>query len=65
MARDRNSSADPRAPYKVFRGDQEKGTYDTRAEARRRQQQLESEQSGDVGRSGECWIQDSDGNVAM
>ena len=37
---------DPRAPYKVFEGDELKGTYATRAEARRRQQQLES-QAGD------------------
>jgi hypothetical protein len=34
---------DPRAPYKVFEGDELKGTYATRAEARRRQQQLESQ----------------------
>ena len=34
---------DPRAPYKVFEGDELKGTYGTRAEARRRQQQLESQ----------------------
>jgi hypothetical protein len=34
---------DPRAPYKVFEGEDLKGTYATRAEARRRQQQLESQ----------------------
>jgi len=34
---------DPRAPYKVFEGQEVKGTYTTRAEARRRQQQLESQ----------------------
>jgi hypothetical protein len=34
---------DPRAPYKVYEGDELKGTYATRAEARRRQQQLESQ----------------------
>jgi hypothetical protein len=34
---------DPRAPYKVFEGEEVKGTYTTRAEARRRQQQLESQ----------------------
>ena len=34
---------DPRAPYKVLEGDELKGTYATRAEARRRQQQLESQ----------------------
>jgi hypothetical protein len=37
---------DPRAPYKVFEGDELKGTYATRAEARRRQQQLESQAEG-------------------
>jgi hypothetical protein len=36
---------DPRAPYKVYEGDELKGTYATRAEARRRQQQLESQQT--------------------
>ena len=36
---------DPRAPYKVYEGDELRGTYETRAEARRRQQQLESEQA--------------------
>jgi hypothetical protein len=34
---------DPRAPYKVYEGDKLKGTYATRAEARRRQ--LESQQA--------------------
>ena len=33
---------DLRAPYKVYEGDELKGTYATRAEARRRQQQLVS-----------------------
>jgi hypothetical protein len=37
MARDED---DPRAPYKVYKGDECKGTYPTRAEARRAQQQL-------------------------
>ena len=36
---------DPRAPYKVYEGDELKGTYATRAEARRRQQQLEGQQA--------------------
>ena len=36
---------DPRAPYKVYEGDELKGTYTTRAEARRRQQQLEGQQA--------------------
>ena len=65
MARDRFSPEDPRAPYTVYRGEKEEGTYKTRAEARRRKQQLESEQSGDVGRSVECWIEDIEGNVAL
>ena len=30
----------PRAPYKVYEGDERKGTYATRAEARRAQQRL-------------------------
>jgi hypothetical protein len=37
MARDDD---DPRAPYKVYEGDEVKGVYPTRAEARRAQQQL-------------------------
>jgi hypothetical protein len=31
---------DPRAPYKVYEGDECKGIYATRAEARRAQQRL-------------------------
>ena len=31
---------DPRAPYRVYEGDELKGTYATRAEARRAQQRL-------------------------
>ena len=31
---------DPRAPYKVYEGDEVKGSYPTRAEARRAQQRL-------------------------
>ena len=34
---------DPRAPYKVYEGDELKGTYATRAEARRAQQRLAEE----------------------
>jgi hypothetical protein len=34
---------DPRAPYKVYEGDELKGTYATRAEARRAQQLLGSQ----------------------
>ena len=37
MARDDD---DPSAPYKVYEGDECKGTYATRAEARRAQQRL-------------------------
>jgi hypothetical protein len=36
---------DPRAPYKVYQGDECKGTYATRAEARRAQQQLAEAES--------------------
>jgi hypothetical protein len=36
----------PRAPYKVYEGDELKGTYPTRAEARRAQQRLESQAAG-------------------
>jgi hypothetical protein len=43
MASDDN---DPRAPYKVYEGDELKGTYATRAEARRAQQRLESQAAG-------------------
>ena len=35
-----NSCKRPRAPYKVYEGDEHKGTYATRAEARRAQQRL-------------------------
>jgi hypothetical protein len=34
---------DPHAPYKLYDGDERIGTYASRAEARRKQQQLESE----------------------
>ena len=34
---------DPHAPYKLYEGDVLIGTYRTRAEARRKQQQLESQ----------------------
>ncbi len=50
---------DPRAPYKVYEGDELKGTYATRAEARRRQQQLESEQNRHF------IIKDRNGDIAM
>jgi hypothetical protein len=62
MARDVFSSDDPRAPYTVFQGEEERGTYRTRAEARRRQQELESDQVGGTGRS--C-IRDIDSKVVI
>ena len=37
------STDDPHAPYKLYNGDVEIGTYWTRAEARRKQQQLEGQ----------------------
>jgi hypothetical protein len=40
------SDDDPHAPYKVYEGVELKGTYPTRAEARRAQQQLESQAAG-------------------
>jgi hypothetical protein len=40
------SDDDPHAPYKVYRGDELKGTYATRAEARRAQQRFESQAAG-------------------
>jgi hypothetical protein len=36
---------DPRAPYKVYEGNELKGTYATRAEARRAQQRLAESES--------------------
>ena len=35
-----DANDDPRAPYKVYEGDEVKGSYPTRAEARRAQQRL-------------------------
>jgi hypothetical protein len=55
-----DENEDPRAPYKVYQGDELKGTYATRAEARRRQQQLESEHP-----NRHFSIKDRDGKVAM
>jgi hypothetical protein len=37
---------DPHAPYRVYEGEECKGTYPTRAEARRAQQRLESQAAG-------------------
>src|SRR3954453_17209236 len=56
-----NDDDDPRAPYKVYEGEELKGTYATRAEARRAQQRLaESEPDRPLhhyGRSGpHCYV---------
>src|SRR4029078_4843244 len=40
IAGESSDDDDPRAPYKVYEGDELKGTYATRAEARRAQQRL-------------------------
>jgi hypothetical protein len=55
-----DENEDPRAPYKVYEGDKLKGTYATRAEARRRQQQLESEHS-----NRHFIIKDRNGDIAL
>ena len=52
---------DPRAPYKVYEGDELKGTYATRAEARRRQQQLEGQQAAGSGPVRHLIIKDNPG----
>jgi hypothetical protein len=56
---------DPRAPYKVYEDDKPRGTYKTRAEARRRQQQLESEQANRPEPHPHFSIKDRHGRVAM
>jgi hypothetical protein len=55
-----DENEDPRAPYKVYEGDELKGKHATRAEARRRQQQLEREHP-----NRHFSIKDKDGKVAM
>ena len=55
----------PRAPYKVYQGDELKGTYATRAEARRRQQQLESQQAAGSDPQRHFIIKDSLGRVVI
>jgi hypothetical protein len=55
---------DPRAPYRVYEGDELRGTYATRAEARRRQQQLESAQANDPNPARHCSIKDRNGHLA-
>ena len=56
---------DPRAPYKVYEGDELRGTYETRAEARRRQQQLESEQANRPEPHRHVRIEDNSGDAAL
>jgi hypothetical protein len=56
---------DRRAPYKVYEGDELKGTYATRAEARRRQQQLESQQATGSGPQRCFIIKDSLGRIVI
>ena len=56
---------DPRAPYKVYEGDELRGKYETRAEARRRQQQLESEQANRPEPHRHVRIEDNSGDAAM
>ena len=55
-----DENEDPRAPYKVYEGDELKGTYATRAEARWRQQQLDSEHS-----NRHFIIKDRNGDIAV
>ncbi len=56
---------DPRAPYKVYEGDKQRGTYKTRAEARRRQQELEREESSRSEPHRHISIKDRHGRPAM
>ena len=56
---------DPRAPYKVCQGDELKGTYATPAEARRRQQQLESQKAAGSDPQRHFIIKDSLGRVVI
>jgi hypothetical protein len=53
---------DPRAPYQVYEGDELRGTYLTRAEARRKQQQQESEQANRNDPPRHCSIKDRNGH---
>ena len=54
---------DPHAPYKVYEGDRLLGTYATRAEARRKQQQLESQ--ADSSETQRLIIKDKLGRVVL
>jgi predicted alpha/beta superfamily hydrolase len=56
---------DPRAPYKVYEGEELRGSYETRAEARRRQQQLESEQANRLEPHRHVRIEDNSGDAAV
>jgi hypothetical protein len=56
------NSDDPHAPYKLYDGDKLIGTYRTRAEARRKQQQLES-QAGSEQRF--FTIKDREGRIVL
>jgi hypothetical protein len=55
---------DPRAPYKVFEGDELRGTFFTRAEARRCLQQIESGQENRSEPRPPVRMLDRDGHVA-
>ena len=56
---------DPPCPYKVYEGDELKGTYATRAEARRAQQRLAAVRAGAQlryqGPSGRCRFRHPEG----
>jgi hypothetical protein len=54
---------DPRAPYQVYEADELRGAYATRAEARRRQQQLESAQANHPDPALNCSIKDRNGHL--
>lgn len=47
---------DPRAPYKVYDGEEVKGTYATRAEARRAQQRLADVDRNVTSSSRTSWV---------
>ena len=56
---------DPHAPYTVYEGDELKGTYATRAEARRAQQRLESPQTAGSEPQRHFIIKDILGRIVM
>jgi hypothetical protein len=51
---------DPHAPYELYQGEKLIGTFVTRAEARRRHQQLESQQA-----TGPLVIKDNLGRIVL